>query len=129
MKIKLYGYKKCATCRKAEQYLKQKELPYEFIEITEHPPSANQLAKIAELSDVAPKKMFNTSGEQYRLLKIKEQLPTLTDPEILNLLEINGRLIKRPLLTDGKRATVGFNEDIFYERGASRLVVLDYNNF
>lgn len=57
--------------------------------------------------------MFNTSGEQYRLLKIKEQLPTLTDPEILNLLEINGRLIKRPLLTDGKRATVGFNEDIF----------------
>lgn len=61
--------------------------------------------------------MFNTSGEQYRLLKIKEQLPTLTDPEILNLLEINGRLIKRPLLTDGKRATVGFNEDIFTNVG------------
>lgn len=115
MMIKLYGYKKCATCRKAEQYLIQNKLRYEFIDITENPPSADHLTKIAELAGVAPKKMFNTSGEQYRLLNIKEQLPRLTDQEMLNLLEVNGRLIKRPILTDGKRATVGFNEEKFSE--------------
>ena len=50
---------------------------------------------------------------QYRELKIKERLPALPDQEILILLAGNGRLIKRPLITDGKRATVGFNAEQF----------------
>jgi len=50
---------------------------------------------------------------QYRELKIKERLPALSDPEILALLAGNGRLIKRPLITDGKRATVGFDAERF----------------
>jgi arsenate reductase len=115
MIILLYGYKKCTTCRKAEQHLQQHKLAYEFIDITENPPNAVQLARIATLANVLPQKMFNTSGEQYRQLNIKQLLPTLTHQEMLNLLEMNGRLIKRPLLTDGKRATVGFNAEQFLE--------------
>lgn len=113
MTILLYGYKKCTTCRKAEQHLQQHKLEYEFIDITECPPTADQLARIATLANVLPQKMFNTSGEQYRQLNIKQLLPTLTHQEMLSLLEVNGRLIKRPLLTDGKRATVGFNAEQF----------------
>lgn len=113
MTILLYGYKKCTTCRKAEQHLQQHKLTYEFIDITENPPNAVQLARIATLANVLPQKMFNTNGEQYRQLNIKQLLPTLTHQEMLNLLEMNGRLIKRPLLTDGERATVGFNAEQF----------------
>lgn len=113
MIILLYGYKKCTTCRKAEQHLQRNNLAYEFIDITENPPNAAQLARISDLADVLPQKMFNTSGEQYRQLNIKQLLPTLTHQEMLSLLETNGRLIKRPLLMDGKRATVGFNAEQF----------------
>ena len=62
---------------------------------------------------VSLNKLFNTSGVQYRELKIKEQLPALSEQEILALLAGNGRLIKRPLITDGKRATVGFDAERF----------------
>ncbi|GKS69823.1 arsenate reductase [Nitrosomonas sp. PY1] len=113
MVILLYGYKKCSNCRKAEQYLRQNKLAYEFIDITESPPNAAQVARISALANVLPQKMLNTSGEQYRQLNVKQLLPTLTPQEIFNLLETNGRLIKRPLLTDGKRATVGFNAEQF----------------
>ena len=111
--VKFFGYKKCNTCHKAEKFLQQAEIAYEYIDITETPPIVEELATIAKLAATPLKKMFNTSGIQYRELKIKEQLPSLSDAEILVLLAGNGRLIKRPLITNGKQATVGFNEDLF----------------
>ena len=111
--IKLFGYKKCSTCRKAEKSLEALGVDYQFIDITENPPSASALKKIAKLAAVEPKKLFNTSGVQYRELKIKDQLPQLSQEDIFSLLAGNGRLIKRPLTTDNGRATVGFKEDIF----------------
>lgn len=111
--LKFYGYKKCGTCRKAEKYLEKAGLAYQFIDITEAPPAVNAIRTIARLAGVEPKKLFNTSGIQYRELKIKDRLPSLTDKDIVTLLAGNGRLIKRPLITDGKRATVGFDEAVF----------------
>ena len=84
---------------------------YEFIDITENPPCAEELMTIIECANVPLHKFFNTSGVQYRELKIKQRLPALSQREILALLASNGRLIKRPLITDGKRATVGFDEE------------------
>ena len=111
--LKLYGYKQCGTCRKAEEFLQQAGIDYEYIDITENPPAAEELAAIVERASVPLNKLFNTSGVQYRELKIKDQLPELSDQAILVLLAGNGRLIKRPLITDGKRATVGFNAQQF----------------
>ena len=111
--ITLYGYKKCSTCRKAEKALEALGLSYTYIDITEHPPSANALKGWAKNNNIEPKKLFNTSGVQYRELSIKDQLPTMTQKEIFSLLASNGRLIKRPIVTDGHLATVGFKEDQF----------------
>ena len=111
--LKFYGYKQCGTCRKAEQFLQQSGVAYEFIDITLNPPGAEELSAIVARAGVPLNKLFNTSGVQYRELKIKERLPTLSNPEILALLAGNGRLIKRPLITGGKRATVGFDAERF----------------
>jgi arsenate reductase len=111
--LKLYGYKQCGTCRKAEQFLRQAEIAYEFIDITENPPTGVELAAIVEHANVPLNKLFNTSGVQYRELEIKKKLPALSSGEILALLASNGRFIKRPLITSGERATVGFNAEQF----------------
>ncbi|MCC6923886.1 MAG: Spx/MgsR family RNA polymerase-binding regulatory protein [Nitrosomonas sp.] len=109
-KIKFFGYKKCSNCIKAEKLLQNAGVVYEFTDITQNPPSLDELAMIAENASIMLNKLFNTSGVQYRELKIKEILPELTKLEILSLLANNGRLIKRPLITDGEKATVGFEE-------------------
>ncbi|MDE2389094.1 MAG: arsenate reductase family protein [Betaproteobacteria bacterium] len=111
--LKFYGYKQCGTCRKAEQFLQQANIAYEFIDITLNPPDAEELAAIVKRANVSLNKLFNTSGVQYRELKIKERLPALSEQEILALLASNGRLVKRPLITDGQRATVGFEAERF----------------
>lgn len=114
-KVTLYGYKKCSTCRKAEQTLSKLGVEYDYIDITERPPSANGLKNVAKVANLAPKKLFNTSGVQYRELNIKDKLPDMNASDIYRLLAGNGRLIKRPITTDGQQATVGYKEHSFLE--------------
>ncbi len=108
--IKFYGYKKCSSCRNAEKALEKLKIKYQFVDIIENPPSASALKNIVKQSNVELKKLFNTSGVQYRELKLKDKLPTLSKAEIFKLLAGNGRLIKRPIITDGKQSTIGYKE-------------------
>ncbi|VAW84103.1 FIG138056: a glutathione-dependent thiol reductase [hydrothermal vent metagenome] len=111
--IKFYGYKKCGTCRKAEKVLIENGAEYTFIDVTENPPTASALNKMVKQANVEHKKLFNTSGVQYRELKIKDKLSGLTGADIVQMLAENGRLIKRPLVTDGNSTTIGFKDDVF----------------
>ena len=57
------------------------------------------------------RKLFNTSGVQYRELNMKEVLPTMSDTQAIELLSSNGKLIKRPfLLNSAGDGIVGFKE-------------------
>jgi arsenate reductase len=111
--LTFYGYKKCDTCRKAEKALAKLGREYAFVDITENPPTRSALKKIVDQSGAELKKFFNTSGVQYKELKIKDKVPKLDEAGVLDLLAGNGRLIKRPLVTDGSKSTVGFDEATF----------------
>jgi arsenate reductase len=111
--LKFYGYRKCSTCRKAEKALEKSGREFEFIDITESPPSQAELVRIVRQGGVEVKKLFNTSGVQYRELGIKDKLAGMGEADILALLAGNGRLVKRPLVTDGSRSTVGYDEAAF----------------
>jgi len=111
--ITFYGYKKCSTCRKAEKALDKAGCDYAFVDITEKPPSKSRLKRIQSQAAVPVRKLFNTSGEQYKALGLKDKVAALSDDQAFDLLSKNGRLIKRPLVTDGKKATVGLDEKIF----------------
>ena len=111
--LKFYGYKKCGTSRKAEKWLDGKGIERSFVDITENPPPRTLLRKIVKAGDYQLKDLFNKSGGEYRSLKMKDKLPTMTAAAAIDLLAGNGRLCKRPIVTDGKVATVGFKEEDF----------------
>jgi arsenate reductase len=111
--ITFYGYKKCSTCRKAELSLSKAKREYAFVDITEKPPGKADLKRIQAQAGVPLRKLFNTSGEQYKALKIKDKIESMSEDEAFTLLSKNGRLIKRPLVSDGKKSTVGFDEKVF----------------
>ncbi len=111
--IKFYGYKNCSSCRNAEKFLIQKKIGYEFIDITQHPPSIAELQTLITLAGVEIKKFLNTSGEVYRSLGLKDKITQLSREQLIDLMAANGRLIKRPLVTDGKKVTLGFKAEEF----------------
>jgi arsenate reductase len=113
--IKFYGYKKCATSRKAEKTLTDSGIEYAYIDITLNPPSKAQLKKIIELTGEPLKKFVNVSGLEYKRLKMKDKIGGISEQELIDLLASNGRLLKRPLVSDGEKATVGFSMESFLQ--------------
>ncbi|MBO9130735.1 arsenate reductase family protein [Bacillus sp. 165] len=113
MTVMMYWYPKCGSCQKAKKWFEAHNVALEAVHIVENPPSKELLKDFYEKSGLELKKFFNTSGIKYRELGIKDKVKTATEDELLELLASDGMLIKRPIITDGKRITVGFNEEQF----------------
>ncbi|MCU9612851.1 arsenate reductase family protein [Caldibacillus lycopersici] len=113
MAITFYWYPKCSTCRNAKKWLDEHNVAYEAVHIVENPPTREQLENLYKISGLELKKFFNTSGQKYRELGIKDKMKTVTEAELLDILATDGMLLKRPLVTDGSKVTVGFKEADF----------------
>lgn len=106
-KIKFYGYKKCSTCVKAEKDLKSKGIEVDYIDLKTQAPSKAVLKSVMK-AGFPVKKLLNTSGQLYRSNNMKEKLGKLSEDGVLDVLSQNGMLVKRPIVFDGKKATVGY---------------------
>jgi arsenate reductase len=109
--MKIYEYKGCSTCRNALKFLDSKKVPYTKIPIRETPPSLMELKKALKSLNGDTKKLFNTSGQDYKALNLKEKLATMTEEEKLKLLSSNGNLVKRPFVISNELVLVGFKEE------------------
>ena len=102
-------YPRCSTCKKAQVFLDEHKISYTYRDIKEENPTKEELARLYEQSGLPIKRFFNTSGQLYRSLNIKEKLPNLSDDEALSLLATDGMLVRRPILVTEDRVLVGFN--------------------
>ena len=115
MAIKIYEYKGCGTCKKALKYLDLKGVEYKKIAIRETPPTKSELKKMVKFYNGEIKKIFNTSGMDYRSLKIKDKISSMSVGEAIDLLHGNGNLVKRPFVISSEWGVVGFKEDRWEE--------------
>lgn len=106
-----YGYDRCSTCRKAKKFLADRKILFDDVDITTSPPSKKLLNHILAAGEYSINQLFNTSGQLYRQMNIKEVVKESTTDDLIDLLSQHGRLIKRPIITDGKHAVVGFSEE------------------
>ena len=109
--LKFICYPKCTTCQKAQKWLNDHKIEYEFRDIKLDNPTLNELTEWYKKSGLPLKKFFNTSGLLYKSLDLKNKLPTMSEDEMLKLLATDGMLVKRPLLIGDGFVFVGFKED------------------
>jgi arsenate reductase (glutaredoxin) len=117
--VTFYSYPKCGTCRKAKKWFEENNVPFEEIHIVENPPSKERLTELYQKSGLPLKKFFNTSGQKYRELGLKDKVASSSDEELLEILASDGMLIKRPIVTNEQDVTVGFKEENFAEKWKS----------
>ncbi|MEO1236957.1 MAG: Spx/MgsR family RNA polymerase-binding regulatory protein [Planctomycetota bacterium] len=113
--IAAYAYAKCDTCRRALRWLEDHGVEYVFVDITQNPPDAATLRAVLRSGRYELRHLFNTSGRAYRAGGVKDRLPGISEGEALELLAGDGMLVKRPIVTDGERHTVGFRAEVFEE--------------
>ncbi len=109
-------YPKCTTCKKAEKWLKDNGFSYESRHIKEANPTYEELKKWYKQSGMDIKKFFNTSGNLYKEMKLKDKLPEMSEEEKLKLLATDGMLVKRPLVVTEDKVLTGFKESEWEEK-------------
>ena len=113
--MKFICYPKCTTCQKAKKWLDEKGITYELRDIKENNPTVSELKEWYKISGLPLKKFFSTSGLLYKSMNLKNKLPEMSDDEQIELLASDGMLVKRPILTDGRKVIVGFREKEYEE--------------
>lgn len=109
----VYIYQKCSTCRDAIKWLDAHGVEYTAKPIRETPPTREELQAALRLMEGNIRRLFNTSGMDYRAQGLADRLPGMTDAEAISLLTGNGNLVKRPFVIGNGVALAGFKPDVW----------------
>ena len=109
-KLKIYVYDRCGTCRKACQFLDDHDVPYDKHPIRDTPPTKSELKTMLARYDGDIRRLFNTSGLDYKAMNLKDKLPDLSESEAIDLLTTNGNLVRRPFVIGADFLAAGFKE-------------------
>ncbi|NLC44721.1 MAG: arsenate reductase family protein [Clostridiales bacterium] len=104
-------YPKCTTCKSAKKWLDDNGVEYTDRHIKDENPTYEELKEWHEKSGLPLKRFFNTSGQIYRSMQLKDKLHNMTEDEQLYLLATDGMLVKRPIIVKDDVVLVGFKVD------------------
>ena len=109
-------YPRCTTCQKAQKWLTEHHIDFTVRDIKLQNPTEDELRAWHNASGLPLKRFFNTSGQQYRALALKDRLPQMSMDEQYALLATDGMLVKRHMLIGEDFVLVGFRESEWEER-------------
>lgn len=112
--VKVYGLKRCSTCVKAQAWLTEHEIAFEFIDYRDHVVAPETLIQWAQ-SVGGWEKLINRASTTWRALPETDKAVS-SAPGYLALIADAPTLVKRPVLVlpDGHVA-VGFSDKKYSE--------------
>lgn len=106
-----FDKKTCGTCKKAQAFLKDKQVKFDVVDIISSPPDRELLEKFIDAREV--KSFLNSRSAIYRDLKLGQNIPDKT--RAIDLMLKDPNLIKRPFIVRGSVASFGFDPAEFQE--------------
>ena len=106
MNIQIYGKNKCFDTKKAERYFKERRIKYQLIDIDRYGMSKGELTSVKNA--VGLPALMNEKAADYALLQYLAY-----DADKFEKMLDNPKLIKTPVVRNGKQATVGYQPDVW----------------
>lgn len=108
MNIQIFGIKKCFNTKKAERYFKERRVKYQFIDLSIKGLSLGELKSVA--AALGLNNIINNQSKEYKKLNMDHIIGASVREE---LLLNNPGLYKTPIVRNGKKATVGYEPDVW----------------
>jgi len=101
--LTIYHNPRCSKSRAGLNYLKDNQIEYQIVEYLKEPLKAGQLKKLLQKLNMSPMDIVRTREDAYKKhIKGKD----LSDEEIVQVIEENPRLIKRPVVEAEDKAVI-----------------------
>lgn len=106
MNIQIFGTKKCFDTQKAERYFKERKINYQYVDLGKYGLSKGEFESVK--AAVGLRELINQDVKEYRTLNMHNLgIGSVAEEVLFN----NQRLIKTPIVRNGKKATVGFKPE------------------
>lgn len=106
--LMFYTYPSCTSCRKTKAFLQEQQLDVNERHIFRDAPTVDELLTLLALSEDGVDSLLATRSQAFKQLKV--DVDELKLSELLKLMSENPKLLKRPILTDGKEVIVGYDK-------------------
>jgi Spx/MgsR family transcriptional regulator len=107
--LHVIGIKNCDTIKKTRKWLNENEVEFEFIDLKKEPLTIDEIKELE--FKVGLDVLVNKRGTTYRNLGLKDK--NLSDQEMIQALQENQSMIKRPVLVLDEAVLVGYDEEAF----------------
>lgn len=107
--VTLYTLPSCTSCRKARAWLEENAIPYTERNVFKEPLSRDEIKNILRMTEDGTEEIISTRSKLFAELVVK--LDDLSLSQLIEMIQQQPALLKRPLMIDEKRMQVGYNED------------------
>jgi regulatory protein spx len=109
MPIKVYTATSNRSCRKAIAWLEKYNIPFVEKNVSSQPLTKEELTEILSLTAEGTDEIIAKKSKGFKKLKV--DLDGMTMHELYQLLQENPSLLRLPILVDGIRLQIGYNDD------------------
>ncbi|MBZ5201183.1 transcriptional regulator Spx [Planomicrobium chinense] len=109
MKAKLFTATSNTSCRKAIAWLNEYNIPYVEKNISTTPITIEEIQEILSLTNEGTEEII--SKKAYAIKKLKLDFDSLSMPQLYQVIQDNPGVLRLPILHDGKKLQVGYNDD------------------
>lgn len=107
--VTLYTSPSCTSCRKARAWLEENAIPYTERNVFKEPLSRDEIKNILRMTEDGTEEIISTRSKLFAELDVK--LDDLSLSQLIEMIQQQPALLKRPLMIDEQRMQVGYNED------------------
>lgn len=109
MNIQIFGTNKSFDTKKAMRYFKERNIPYQFVDLKEKGLSKGELRSVANAAGGLDKLINEKSKDTEALALIKY----LSDEDKFEKVLENPKLLVDPVVRNGKQATAGYQPEVW----------------
>lgn len=106
MGIQIFGTKKCQETRKAERFFKERNISFQFIDLAEKGMSKGELESVK--ATVKLENLIDRNGKEFQKRNLKFMAFDIAEELLKNPL-----LFATPVVRDGRKATVGYQPEVW----------------
>ncbi|MBB5888234.1 transcriptional regulator Spx [Lactovum miscens] len=107
--IIVYSMPSCSSCKKAEEWLRAHELKFKEVNLLTDGITKEDILKILSLTDEGAEDIISKRSKAYSQLEVNFNNVSMND--LINIIEDNRTILRRPLILDNYKLQIGFNED------------------
>ncbi len=105
--LTVYTYPSCTSCRKTKKWLCANNIEFRERHLFRETPTYEELLRLLSLTTEGLDEILATRSQSFK--KLVENVEDWPLSKVVDLLVKEPRLLRRPIVTDGKRIVVGYN--------------------